>query len=216
MSEITTLTGSGAAIFLATKLLAKPTQEVGELFADYVRAWRLANFARIAERLQKKLRDRGSALEIKPLPTGVGLFLVEAASREDDDELQTLWANLLANHSDPQADIELDKDLIEVVRQLSAIDARLMTYLSEQRLDIHTALAGGFDTPTLAEALAVTPARLARSINNLWRLGCLLQEAAGPHRLDGLGLRVVGPTTESNVSYQLSPLGEAVLRAVRP
>jgi hypothetical protein len=25
----------------------------------------------------------------------------------------------LANHSDPQSDIELDKDLIEVVRQLS-------------------------------------------------------------------------------------------------
>lgn len=62
----------------------------------------------------------------------------------------------------------------------------------------------------------MTPARLARSINSLWRLRCLLQEAAGPHRLDGGGLRVVGPTAESNVSYQLSPLGEAVLRAVRP
>jgi len=47
-----------------------------------------------------------------------------------------LWASLLANHTDPEARVELDRDLIEVVRQLSMVDARLMTYLSEQSLDI--------------------------------------------------------------------------------
>jgi len=216
MSEVTTITGSGTALFLATKLLGKPAAEVGELFTDYVRAWRLANLARIAEKLQTKLRGRGLPMEVKPLPTGIGLVLVEAASREDDETLQSLWANLLANHSDPQADVDLDKDLVEVIRQLSAVDARVMTYLSEQTPDIHSVLAGGFDTPRLTQSLAIAPERLARSINNLWRLGCLLQEAAGPHRLDGLGLRLVGPSTESNVSYQLSPLGEAIIRAVRP
>lgn len=216
MSELTTLTGSGAALYLVKQLFGKPVKEVGEIISDYVRAYRIQNLARIAERVQKTLRDRGLPWEIKPLPTGIGLALVEAASREDNDTLQTLWANLLANHNDPESHVELDKDLIEVLRQLSTVDARLMTYLSEQTADIHTVLAGGFDVPRLAAALALTPTRLARSINNLWRLGCLLQEAAGPHRLDGAGLHVVGPTDASNVSYQLSPLGEAILHAVRP
>lgn len=216
MSELTTLTGSGAALYLVKQLFGKPLQEVGEIFSDHVRAYRIRNLACVAERLQKALRDRGLPWDIKPLSTGIGLALVDAASLEDDETLQTLWANLLANHTDPEAEVELDKDLIEVIRQLSAIDARLMTYLSEQSSDMHTVLAGGFDVPRLAEALSLPPTRLARSINNLWRLGCLLQEAAGPHRLDGAGLHVVGPTDASNVSYQLSPLGEAILHAVRP
>lgn len=216
MSELATLTGSGAAIYLVKQLFGKPVQEVGEIFADYVRAYRMQNLARIAERVQKTLRERGLPWDVKPLPTSIGLAFAEAASREDDDTLQTLWANLLANHNDPETQIELDKDLIEVLRQLSAVDARLMTYLSTQTADIHMVLAGGFDVSRLAEALSLPATRLARSINNLWRLGCLLQAAAGPHLLDGGGLHVVGPTDDSNVSYQLSPLGEALLRAVRP
>ncbi|MGH3629384.1 MAG: hypothetical protein ACRDRL_18345 [Sciscionella sp.] len=50
------------------------------------------------------------------------MALIEAASHEDDETLQTLWTNLLANHTDPEAEVELDKDLIEVMRQLSAVD----------------------------------------------------------------------------------------------
>lgn len=45
MSEITTVTSSGAALHLATKLWATLAQEVGELISDYVRGWRLENLA---------------------------------------------------------------------------------------------------------------------------------------------------------------------------
>jgi Abortive infection alpha len=217
-SEIPALTGSGAALILLMKLLSKPAREVGELLTDYVRGWRLANLERIAQKLATKLRERQLPPEIKPLPTGIGLVLVDAASREEDDDLQSLWANLLANHTDPNAGVDLDKDILDVLHQMTSIDARLLTYLQTQThsVDIHTVLAGGFDTPRLAEDLRVEPARIARSVNNLWRLGCLVQEQAGPQRLDGVGLRVVGPTAVNNVSYGLSPLGEALLRAVRP
>jgi len=215
-SEIPALTGSGAALVLLMKLLSKPVREVGELLTDYVRGWRLANLERIAQKLDTKLRERQLPPEIKPLPTGIGLVLVDAASREEDDDLQSLWANLLANHTDPNAGVDLDKDILDVLHQMTSIDARLLIYLQTHSADIHTALAGGFDTPRLARDLRVEPPRIARSINNLWRLGCLVQEQAGPQRLDGMGLRVVGPTADDNVSYGLSPLGEALLRAVRP
>jgi hypothetical protein len=208
-SEIATVTGTGAvagaAAMLVMKVLGKPASEVGELFADYVRALRMTNLVRTAERLEKILLERGLPLEIKPLPTGLGLALVEAASREDEGELQTLWANLLANHADPSRPIELDKDVIEIVRQLTSVDATLLAFLDKQGWDIHLAIAGGFDTPRLAESLGMEPSRIARSINSLWRLGCLLQQQAGPQMLDGAGLRTVGPTAEANVSYRPSP-----------
>jgi hypothetical protein len=97
--------------------------------------------ARIAEKLERRLRERGLAPALKPLPTSVGLVLVEAASREDDEDLRDLWANLLANHTDPNREVEVDKDVIEVIRQLTSVDARLMTFLGEHTWDIHGALA---------------------------------------------------------------------------
>ena len=61
-SEIAAVTGTGAvagtAALLITKLLGRPASELGELFADFVREWRLLNVARTAEKLQKTLKQR--------------------------------------------------------------------------------------------------------------------------------------------------------------
>jgi hypothetical protein len=213
---------SGTSVVMATaavlvgKVLGKPASELGELFADYVRGWRLLNLARTADKVEKTLQERGLPFEVKPLPTGVGLALIEATSREDAEDLQSLWANLLANHSDPSRSISIDKDIIEIVRQLTSADAVLLTFLGHQTLDINFALSGGFDCPRISDALDMEPSRVARSINSLWRLGCLLQLQAGSQMLDGGGLRRVGPTADANVSYQPSPMGEAILEAVAP
>jgi Abortive infection alpha len=201
---------------LVLKLLGKPASEMGELLRDVVQGWRLSNLTRTAEKLERILKERGLGVELKPLPTGVALALVEAVSREDEEDVQRLWAQLLANHADPNRSLELDKDVIEIVRQLTSVDARVLEYLAQPHYDIHRVLAGGFDAPHLAQTLGVGPERLARSINNLWRLGCLLQQQAGPQMLDGGGLSVVGPSALANVSYRPSPLGDAILDAVAP
>ncbi len=60
---------------------------------DYVRGWRLANLARIAQKVETKLRERQLPPQIKPLPTGIGLVLVDVASREEDDDLQYIYVN---------------------------------------------------------------------------------------------------------------------------
>jgi hypothetical protein len=216
-SEVTgTSAFATAAAVLVLKLLGKPASEMGELLRDVVQGWRLSNLTRTAEKLERILKERGLGVELKPLPTGVALALVEAVSREDEEDVQRLWAQLLANHADPNRSLELDKDVIEIVRQLTSIDARVLEYLAQPHYDIHRVLAGGFDAPHLAQALGVGPERLARSINNLWRLGCLLQQQAGPQMLDGGGLSVVGPSALANVSYRPSPLGDAILDAVAP
>jgi hypothetical protein len=111
---------------------------------------------------------------------------------------------------------EVDKDLIEVVRQLTSADALILSYLGRHPWDLHVALSGGFDGPRLAEALGLESSRVTRSINNLWRLGCLVQLQAGPQMLDGASLRVVGPSADPSVSYRPSPLGESILEAVSP
>jgi Abortive infection alpha len=206
----------GSAALLIMKVLGKRAAELGEFFADVIRGWRLMNMARVAEKVERILQQRELPLEVRPLATGIGLALIEAASREDADDLQTVWANVLANHSDPNRGTQVDKDLIEVVRQLTSADALILSYLGRHPWDLHVALSGGFDGPRLAEALGLESSRVARSINNLWRLGCLVQLQAGRQMLDGASLRVVGPSADPSVSYRPSPLGETILEAVSP
>lgn len=88
--------------------------------------------------------------------------------------------------------------------------------MDNQGWGIHIAISGEFDTPRLAQSLGFEAMRIARSINNLWRLGCLGQEQAGPRIVDGAALRIAGPTPADNVSCRRSPLGNAILRAVQP
>lgn len=218
--EIGGLLGLGAvaasAATLIGKVVGRPASEVAELLADHVRAWRVSNLVALAQKTEEKLRSRGINVGIQALPTSLGFAVIEAASREDDDEIQDLWANLLANNSDPGLEVHINKTVIEVVRQLAATDARLLAFLAGQGWDLHTAISGGFDGDRISNEMQLSSAETSIAINNLWRLGCLVQEQAGPQILDGAALRFAGPTTAAGVAYRPSPLGHVILKAVAP
>jgi hypothetical protein len=106
---------------LVKKLAGPLADEFGQMFGDRAREYRLKNALKIFHRVQKMLLDAG----IDPQPIAPRLFLpvLEAASIEDNETLQSRWAALLANASDPQKGSSVLASFVEVLRQLTSEQA---------------------------------------------------------------------------------------------
>jgi hypothetical protein len=76
-------------------LAAEPAKELGGLFADRVRARRIANAQHTAALAARKLEER--ALLDVDVPLGFLDSTLEHAGKTDEPELHELWAELIAN-----------------------------------------------------------------------------------------------------------------------
>lgn len=67
-------------------------------------------------------------------PPKISLAIIENATIEEDDDLHSKWANLLATGLDPAAD-EIQRKYISVLADLTGADANVLQLLCEQWLD---------------------------------------------------------------------------------
>lgn len=107
---------------LLDKLLGPAATEVGEGIADSVKVWRRKRQLRLLQEVKRMLDD--TSREIKPIATRLFFSVLEAASVEDDDEMQTRWASLLANEASVIGSVH--PSFIEILKQLAPVDARLL------------------------------------------------------------------------------------------
>jgi hypothetical protein len=97
---------------------------LGGLLGDEMKAWRAANLERIAYKWSQKRKRRGIHPEIiKLLPFREAIGVIDAASKEDDDDVQELWARLIDNATNPDSKIEINKMHIELINSLNGIEA---------------------------------------------------------------------------------------------
>jgi hypothetical protein len=101
--------------------------EVGEWGRDKIRAFRLRNLERAAQRAAEQLSVEGVEPSEVPLRTLLPIF--EGASREDDEDLSLLWANLLANAASPDPGHVVLPIFPHLLSQFSPIDAKLLDVL---------------------------------------------------------------------------------------
>lgn len=113
-------------------------QQLG-IFEDKLRYARWERQQRLMLRAQEFLEETG----LKAPPTGVPLKfavpLIQAASLEDDDDLQDLWARLLVNASiDPE--IASHRMFISVLENMSALDAQALFVLHRSAAEPQSAI----------------------------------------------------------------------------
>jgi hypothetical protein len=148
-----------------------PHDAVGLLIGDWLHAKRIENMERIAEKHRAKLDARGVAQEDrKKLSPRVVVPFMEHASKESDDELQELWARLMANAMDPNANVTMRVEYIEKLKQFEPHDALVLSKAieiaptSEQMLDI---------AQLRINLPRYTPDQLIVCLMNLERLQCV-------------------------------------------
>jgi len=107
---------------LLEKLLGRPCEVAGDMMADQIYAWQWTNRTRIAHKAVEIMeRDE---IAVRVLPTGFLLPLLENAGNVDDDELQELWANLLASAVEEESACQ--SSYIQILQGLSRAEARLL------------------------------------------------------------------------------------------
>lgn len=114
------------------KTLAGPAaEEIGLTFRDAVQVWRLKRQARLFKRVQEICAKAG----IKPKAVKLSFLfdVVGRASMEDDDDLQDLWANLLANAADSRQQVLVRTTFPDILRQISKEEALYLVEMFEIR-----------------------------------------------------------------------------------
>jgi hypothetical protein len=166
-----------------------PEDVVGLLGGNWLNVRRAENFVRIAAKAQERLRKRGIRVR-EPVSLSIVLPLVAAAADESRDELQELWARLIAAAADPARAKSFRNAFIDAAKKMDPLDGAVL-----QTLQKH------LDGAVLPETREKLPALLnARrdetdvSISNLQTLG------------------LVNPALPNT---SISPFGREFLRAVQ-
>ena len=129
------------------------------------------------------MHEAGLTHPTRAIPLKLAVPLLEAASLEDDDYLQDLWARLLVNAANGNSHVTLQRAHIAVLEQLTSLEALILQKVYS--LPYEETRHNGVEVGRLPESVAIgkddrnadnlpeapEPVRLA--LANLSRLGCV-------------------------------------------
>ncbi len=146
--------------------------------ADRIKFFRLQNYISLSENTAKRLRDRGYSEDAitKIVPLKVAIPLIESATLEEDPDLQTLWAELLANAMDPKFDIDVSIRHVSLLREMEPLDVKILSACHAQMLAEEHKNASDkvfFKRKEIAENFGVPERSIEASLLNLIRLSCI-------------------------------------------
>lgn len=182
--------------------------------ADKLKYYRIEKAALLAVKTEERLRERGIEATV-PVAPKTAIPLIENATLEDDDELHTLWANLLANAMDPSKAHEVKHIHVSILKEMEPLDVRILSSFANEKLTNHPRAQFSevyFDRANVAKGFNVTVDTVDLSLLNLMRLGCVTPGvisggvSIGDHKLSSYkGTELV----------HLSPLGLSLVLAVQ-
>lgn len=163
-----------AATFVG-KLIGAPAEVSAGILTDTLRDFRAGNLERIYTKWEKKIADKGvSQAAFEALPVGIGYRLIEAASFEDDDGVQELWAGLIASNVDPGS---IKKGHIETLRSLGPLEAKILKYqwlrYLEGDMNPGSAVAGPHSEFMDRELVHIGARERYVALQNLARMQCI-------------------------------------------
>jgi hypothetical protein len=156
----------GVGGFLKQILGTVPEDLVGYFGGDLLKVRRAENAARIIEKAREKLQARNATPKRPSI--SIILPLLIAAADEDRDELQEIWARLLA--ADPARAASFRIQFIEAAKKMDPLDAAALQQV--QNPDNHGMVTGNIRNQ-IAGALKASRDEVDISIDNLANLGLL-------------------------------------------
>ncbi len=175
-------------IFLS-KIIGEPTEIAIGILSDKLRFIRWQNQIKLADRLERIMKDRKIEGKSIPVSPRFAIPLLESASWEDRDSLQEIWANLLISAMHPDDSKKVRSSFIEIIKQIEPEEARLLKEAYELATnnprvgkDVKHFLKGRIQiTPpgipiskdSLCSELNISDDTIIPMLDNLFRLRCL-------------------------------------------
>lgn len=191
--------------------------ETGGSLHDWAILYRYKNLLKIQDKVDEIHRNRKAEGRTIPIPPRYAIPLIQNASMEDEETLQDLWAGLMANATDQSSRLQVKKVYIEILSNLEPMDALVLGFLADRPWAVvgtphPRAHIEGFNLRVLSEELRVSMEDLQISIQNLARLGLLIDEKSFTWEdlnTPAIGARINDP----DLNFRPSPLAASLLEA---
>jgi hypothetical protein len=173
-----TLQGVGG--FLKEMFGTAPEDVVALLGGDWLKVRRAENLLRTIQRAHERLKKDGIKPEAASL--SIGLPILIAAADESREEIQDLWARLLAAAADPARSKSFRNAFIEVIKKMDPLDAAVLQVAQAEggRID-------GGKVNSIAARLTLSNDQVGVSVENLEKLGILIRGPAMPPSISPFG-----------------------------
>lgn len=141
------------------KLLGPAISESGQLIADQIRYRRLKNQVTVFAKANQLLEEKG--IEPKKVNLKVLYPLIEYSSLEEEDKMQTTWANVIANISTYDTEQVFNLKCIEILKEITPNEVMLLDFLFEKFVkDEKTTLERWKDKSWFKNRTSVSPDNL--------------------------------------------------------
>ena len=121
---------AGAGAFLG-RICLPAAEEFGLLLRDKVSHWRGNNAAKITLMAEQLLESQGGIAGRQAHPRIVGRTL-ESGSWEDDDQVQSMWAGLLASGCSKDGKDQSNLVFIHLLEQMTSAQAKILKFCCER------------------------------------------------------------------------------------
>lgn len=115
-----------------SRITNEPIETIMGILNDRLQFMRWERRLRLVERAKEILDKRKIEGHIRIIPPKLALPIVENASLEENNELQDLWANLLASALDPNFTGTIRSAYIDIIKQLEVVDAHVLNVVYEE------------------------------------------------------------------------------------
>jgi hypothetical protein len=117
------------------RVLGEPIETAVGMVSDRLKFMRIERRMRLADRYDQIMVQRELSSEEQPVPAKIAVPAIENASLEEDDELQDLWANLLASAHDKTLNGVVRSAFVDIIKQLEVVDVHILNYIYSDTME---------------------------------------------------------------------------------
>lgn len=179
---------------------------------EYTRCERQKRFVDIINEDQQK---RGLT-QYRTVPPKFAIPIISNACWEEDDYLQDIWCKLLTNYSDPAYKVEMRTAFTDILKSLTALDARILQYIYDVTPDksnltnITDTNENKINTDIIIKNIDAQESEIYLSLFNLKRVQCVwTYDSLNKNKETKEAVYVFN----RGINYTLTPLGCSLVEA---
>jgi hypothetical protein len=198
-----------------SRVFKEPAETTAGIVGDRLKLFQWERQVAYVDKVNGILVAKGVA-DTRAVYPKYALPILENASLEDQEDIQFLWAKLMANAMDPASQVDLQMAFIEIIKNLTTLDVKILNKIYESLVNsgsdkYEKVLDIIITKDEICKVMSITSKEYEISIFNLFRMQCL-----APGVIKATGISFGGEATtiyKGSSAITMTPLGLAFVES---